>query len=84
MKVVDMFGAGLPVLALYFDAIDELVKSGHNGDTFDSATELANYLEVFLIDDGGAEKLAKYRQYLIDNRISWDDHWNSVAKPQLC
>jgi beta-1,4-mannosyltransferase len=34
MKVVDMFGSGIPVLAFEFPAISELVKSGENGFTF--------------------------------------------------
>lgn len=34
MKVVDMFGAGLPVLAVEYNCINELVKNDKNGYTF--------------------------------------------------
>lgn len=40
MKVVDMFGCALPVCAKSFRCIDELVKVGINGVTFDTASEL--------------------------------------------
>ena len=36
-----MFGAGLPVLALDFVALGELVRDGQNGRIFTSADELA-------------------------------------------
>jgi len=83
MKVVDMFGAGLPVLALDFPAIGELVENQKNGNTFKSAAELSQQLESYLINDGGSKKLEDYRKYLLENRVSWDDHWNEVALPQL-
>nr|XP_042904648.1 chitobiosyldiphosphodolichol beta-mannosyltransferase isoform X2 [Parasteatoda tepidariorum]XP_042904653.1 chitobiosyldiphosphodolichol beta-mannosyltransferase isoform X2 [Parasteatoda tepidariorum] len=45
MKVVDMFGCCLPVCAVSFNCIDELVKNGENGLVFTSAIQLSNQLQ---------------------------------------
>ena len=43
MKVVDMFGAGLPVAAYSaYESFGELVKQAENGCRFETAQELAH------------------------------------------
>lgn len=44
MKILDMYGAGLPVLAYYYPTIFELVKNGENGILFRSSSELSAHL----------------------------------------
>lgn len=51
MKVVDMFGCGLPVLARNFACLNELVEDGVNGRVFDNADELADELIVGGVQD---------------------------------
>ncbi|OJD37148.1 beta-mannosyltransferase [Diplodia corticola] len=78
MKVVDMFGAGLPVVGWsQFEAWSELVKEGINGKGFGSSTELRELLlDLFTKDD----ELARLRAGALkecDRR--WDDEWEAKA-----
>lgn len=79
MKVVDMFGTGLPVAGWSkFEAWPELVHEGQNGRGFDSADGLAKILHELFGDDGS--QLKKLKQGALkecDRR--WDDEWMPVA-----
>lgn len=59
MKVVDMFGCGLPVCALNFRCLDELVQQGKNGVIFKDAPELAEQLEDLFTGFPSSSKLAE-------------------------
>jgi beta-1,4-mannosyltransferase len=48
LQVVDMFGCGLPVCALAYSCISELVSDGQTGLLFTSAEELASHLATLL------------------------------------
>jgi len=82
-SVNDMFGSGLPVLALDYPAIGELVENDKNGAVFKDALELGQQLDSYLNSEDGAEKLEKYRNHLIENRVTWEELWNVVALPEL-
>jgi len=42
MKVVDMFGAGIPVLAINYETLGELLKNNENGLIFNDAEHLTS------------------------------------------
>ncbi|WWC90894.1 uncharacterized protein L201_005831 [Kwoniella dendrophila CBS 6074] len=63
MKVVDMFGSGIPVLAKNFACIDELVKDGKNGKVFESGKELGEQLIRVLKGFPKSSKLDSLKKY---------------------
>ncbi|KAJ5567824.1 hypothetical protein N7535_007130 [Penicillium sp. DV-2018c] len=78
MKVVDMFGAGLPVVGWdRFEAWPELVTEGVNGLGFGSPEELVEHLvELF----GNHDKLELLRVGAQkESSRRWDDEWNPIA-----
>ncbi|XP_047026518.1 chitobiosyldiphosphodolichol beta-mannosyltransferase [Helicoverpa zea] len=85
MKIVDMFGAGLPVCAFDFLCLDELVENGVNGYTFRSSNELfkdlvrwfegfPNNTEQNKIAERMRKEIAVFRQ------TRWEDNWNLRVK----
>ncbi|KAI0580022.1 Chitobiosyldiphosphodolichol beta-mannosyltransferase [Pyrenophora tritici-repentis] len=79
MKVVDMFGAGLPVVGWgKFEAWPELVKQGVNGLGFQSEEELALQLEAFFDRDTRLRETLK-RGALEESGHRWDDEWDAVG-----
>ena len=76
--VIDMFGSGLPVLALNFVAISELIHDNKNGRIFNNSDELASLMLETV--QSNPSLLQEYRTYVKINRTSWTDHWNEVAK----
>ncbi|RMZ89545.1 hypothetical protein DV736_g3229, partial [Chaetothyriales sp. CBS 134916] len=79
MKVVDMFGAGLPVLGWSkFAAWPELVTEGVNGMGFSSAEQMTTILcELFA---SGNSQLTKLKNGAVEeSRRRWQDEWDPVA-----
>lgn len=75
MKVVDMFGAGLPVVGWgLYESWPELVSEGVNGRGFGSAAELSDILAELLGSD--KSKLQKLRAGAIEEgKWRWDEEW---------
>ena len=79
MKVVDMFGAGLPVAGWgEFEAWPELVHEGINGKSFSDAAGLqATLMRLFGLDKGLLEKLKEGA--VQEGKKRWDEEWDRVA-----
>ncbi|CAK7265107.1 mannosyltransferase [Sporothrix epigloea] len=95
MKVVDMFGAGLPVAAYSaYESFGELVREGDNGRGFTTSKELAG-LFARLLDTrskvadnigygGGQDELDHLRQgALHESTLRWPEEWYRVVSPIL-
>ncbi|KAF9873184.1 hypothetical protein CkaCkLH20_09347 [Colletotrichum karsti] len=80
MKVVDMFGSGLPVAAYSaYESFGELIKEGQNGCGFETATELAEVL-IRLLSPGGEEELKTLRSGAVkEGSLRWDEEWDRVV-----
>jgi len=80
MKVVDMFGAGLPVVGYAgYESWGELVKEGVNGRGFETSEELAQVLEELFVDATGNELRKLRRGAEEEGSRRWDDEWDGVA-----
>ncbi|KAN0041981.1 hypothetical protein ACTFIV_004537 [Dictyostelium citrinum] len=91
MKVVDMFGCCLPVLAIDFKCIQELVKVDHNGFLFkdsDQLHQLLNQLFTHQITNNNNNNnnnnknliLENMRKNLSKDRVTdtWESNWLTI------
>ena len=91
MKVVDMFGAELPVLAVGFNCLGELVEEGKTGYVFSDGMALAQLVEVMATSesDSGAGGWMSERGRIGRMRVNvkrwadkrWDEPWHEHAAP---
>ena len=84
MKVVDMFGAGLPVVAYSdYESFPELVKDGVNGRGFKTSGGLSDHL-AFLLGAAGADELKHLKEGAMrESSLRWDEEWDKVVAPLL-
>ncbi|KAG5545932.1 hypothetical protein RHGRI_018182 [Rhododendron griersonianum] len=86
MKVVDMFGCGLPVCAVSYSCIEELVKVGKNGLLFSSSSELADELLMLFKgfpDNCNALKSLRNGALEMGSSARWATEWEENAKPLI-
>uniref|UniRef100_A0A663LRJ3 Chitobiosyldiphosphodolichol beta-mannosyltransferase n=1 Tax=Athene cunicularia TaxID=194338 RepID=A0A663LRJ3_ATHCN len=83
MKVVDMFGCSLPVCAVYFECLHELVKHDENGLIFRDSNELAEQLKMLFLGFPTLEgKLHNFRKNLrASKQLRWDESWDQTVLP---
>jgi beta-1,4-mannosyltransferase len=83
MKLADLMGAGVPVLALNYGAcLAEQVREGENGLLFENADQLASQLYELFREFPVMPRLDKLR----DNvrrlpPMRWSEGWQAVAAP---
>uniref|UniRef100_A0A8C0YHB5 ALG1 chitobiosyldiphosphodolichol beta-mannosyltransferase n=1 Tax=Cyprinus carpio carpio TaxID=630221 RepID=A0A8C0YHB5_CYPCA len=85
MKVVDMFGCCLPVCAIHFQCLHELVKHEENGLIFKDSKELSEQFKLLFADfpsDQG--KLGIFRKNLRESgQCRWDENWDQNVLPLI-
>ncbi|XP_073220278.1 UDP-glycosyltransferase TURAN isoform X3 [Cicer arietinum] len=86
MKVVDMFGCGLPVCAVSYSCIKELVSVDKNGLLFSSSSELAD--ELLMLFKGfpnecDSLKVLKSGALETGSSARWFTEWEEHAKPLI-
>ncbi|KAJ8915772.1 hypothetical protein NQ315_004584 [Exocentrus adspersus] len=88
MKVVDMFGCGLPVCAYDFKCLDELVKHGENGYKFNTVEELSKQLQDwftnFPFNIEQQQKEAQFKSEILSfQKLRWRENWINIVGPVL-
>ncbi|KAF9185876.1 hypothetical protein BGZ51_002362 [Haplosporangium sp. Z 767] len=90
MKVVDMFGCGLPVCAFNYPALSELVQAKVNGLVFENANELkSQFVQLFkgfpLDQPESQQQLQAMRNHIKGSfqTTRWENNWNSTLLPLL-
>eukprot|EP00252_Welwitschia_mirabilis_P009532 TRINITY_DN22174_c0_g1_i1.p1 TRINITY_DN22174_c0_g1~~TRINITY_DN22174_c0_g1_i1.p1 ORF type:complete len:484 (+),score=97.08 TRINITY_DN22174_c0_g1_i1:435-1886(+) len=86
MKVVDMFGCGLPVCAVSYSCIKELVNVQENGLLFSSSSELADQLlHLFKGFPHDCNSLFSLKKGALTTGSSakWSSEWEAHVMPLL-
>eukprot|EP00760_Papus_ankaliazontas_P000757 PhM_4_TR10209/c0_g1_i1/m.40839/K03842/ALG1; beta-1,4-mannosyltransferase len=89
MKVVDMFGCGLPVVCLDYECLGELVEHGKSGWTFTTVDGLADEIERLCEEQEGQQEvdtvdsaLGRAREYITKTHNErWETQWDRVVAP---
>ena len=72
--VLDYFGSGIPVCAVDYQCIDELVKHDENGFVFSGSEALASQLSHLLRGFPNSKTLAKL-QAGVQEGTRWEGNW---------
>lgn len=82
MKIVDMFGCGIPCIALGFPALSELVKHESNGLIVNDSNELANCLFKLFTSSSSSSLYNQLKRGAIkESKIKWDSEWMEKIGP---
>lgn len=76
MKILDMFGSGIPVIALDYPVLGELVKHNINGWKFSDIRELKEALILGVKDKDEKARLKK--SVLQESKYRWRQSWSKA------
>lgn len=85
MKIVDLFGSGIPVISMNYPVINELVKNSVNGITLSNnndPNEMCDLIYSNLILNSKLYENIK-NGALLESNYTWDNEWNSKLQPIL-
>ena len=83
MKILDMFGAGLPVCAFdYGPGLRELIRPGENAVLFSTADELARHLsELLALSEEASGRRQTLREGVrLSTYTTWREGWEVEAR----
>jgi len=92
MKVLDFFGSEVPVCAIGFSCLEELVKDGVNGRVFETSDELSDQLFDLLQtstttaareNSNHTKNDLESMRKKIQNMERWNENWDRNAQPVL-
>lgn len=81
-----MFGCGLPVCAVNYSCIGELVAHGRNGVLFSDAEQLAGqWLDLLQGFPSAPTKALREMRHVVEGSMAvrWEDSWRGIAWPPL-
>lgn len=85
MKIVDLFGSGVPVLSMNYPAIGELVKDGVNGIILQrnkNGKEMADKIYNILFNDNSSYIKIK-EGALLESQRRWDNEWSEKVSKRF-
>jgi glycosyltransferase involved in cell wall biosynthesis len=80
IKIIDMFGCQVPVCAIRYSCITEVMRHGWNGMVFNTSDELAGQM-LDLLD---SSLILESMRNNISSMTRWEEEWNTVAKGMIC
>lgn len=80
IEIIDMFGGQVPVCAIRYSCITEVMRHGWNGMVFNTSDELAGQM-LDLLD---SSLILESMRNNISSMTRWEEEWNTVAKGMIC
>jgi beta-1,4-mannosyltransferase len=83
IKIYDMFGCHVPVCAMNFKCLREVMRHNWNGTVFSNSEELAEQLEMFAHDFSNAKETLNKMANHITTMNRWNEEWDECAYPVI-